>query len=409
MTPRSLVLAERLERLVRGGKDLTGETSLDRVLQRVADLCLDVAGARFAAVGLLAPDRRSLETFVTAGLSSEARALIGPVPKGKGLLGTVIHEGRPMRLDRISDHPESAGFPPNHPPMESFLGVPVPGTHGILGNLYVTEKTTGGHFTEEDEHLMVLLAGMAASAVENARHHEESARLLTEVQGLLRSRERFFAMVNHELRNALAGVYGWAEMLVRRKDPSTVPKAAFEVLESAETAVALINDLLDLSRLDEDRLKPVLQDVDCGVVLRRAVTRVTPAASAKQVQVEICHGDEIRACRTDAHRVEQILVNLLTNAIRHTPPHSTVQVTLGESGSELLVSVLDQGSGIAADNLERVFDVYYTKPGEEGRGMGLGLPLSRRLARLLGGDLVAGNQSSGGAAFTLRLPLLYSS
>ena len=405
MPSRASILAERLERLVSGGKELTSESSLEGVLQRVAALCLDVVDARFAAVGLLSPDRRTIQTFVTAGMSRETRALIGPIPRGKGILGLVIREARPIRLDRIADHPEAVGFPPNHPPMGSFLGVPLIGRDGVLGDLYMTEKADGGTFSEEDEHLMVLLAGMAATAVENARHHEESARLITEVQTLLRSRERFFAMVNHELRNAIAGVYGWAEMLVRRKDPATVPKAAFEVLESAETAVALINDLLDLSRLDEDRLKPVLKEVDCSVMLRRAVSRVTPAAQGKYVRVEVIHGVEVGACRTDAHRVEQILVNLLTNAIRHTPPATAVEVDVKVEPGQLVVRVSDQGGGVAADHLEEVFDVYHTKAGEEGRGVGLGLPLSRRLARLLGGDLSAGNRPEGGALFTLRLPL----
>ena len=405
MASQLSILPERLERLVSGGKELTAESSLEGVLQGVASLCLDVVDARFAAVGLLAMDGRSIETFVTAGMSHESRQLIGTLPQGKGILGMVIREGRPIRLDRIADHPESVGFPPNHPPMGSFLGVPLIGRDGVLGNLYMTEKAGGGPFSEEDTHLMVLLAGMAATAVENARHHEESARLITEVQTLLRSRERFFAMVNHELRNAIAGVYGWAEMLVRRKDPATVPKAAFEVLESAETAVALINDLLDLSRLDEDRLKPVLKDVDCNVVLRRAVSRVTPAAQGKDLRVDIIHEIEVNACRTDAHRVEQILVNLLTNAIRHTPAGTAVEVEVRNEPGQLVVSVGDQGGGIASDNLETVFDVYHTKAGEEGRGVGLGLPLSRRLARLLGGDLSAGNRPAGGALFTLRLPL----
>ena len=111
----------------------------------------------------------------------------------------------------------------------------------------------------------MLLAAITAAAVENARLHEESARLLEEVQELHRTRERFFAMVNHELRNALAAVYGWAEMLVRKKDPATVPRAAFEVLDSAQQAIGLINDLLDLSRLDEDRLKPVIRSVEPGL------------------------------------------------------------------------------------------------------------------------------------------------
>ena len=155
------------------------------------------------------------------------------------------------------------------------------GRRGVFGNLYLTEKVGGALFTEEDEYLAVLLANSVAAVVENARHHEESARLLEEVHQLHRARERFFAMVNHELRNALAAVYGWSEMLVRKKDPSTVPQAAFEVLDSAQQAIGLINDLLDLSRLDEDRLKPVIRPIEPGSVAKRAAGRVTPAAQAR--------------------------------------------------------------------------------------------------------------------------------
>jgi len=398
-------LAERLEQLVRGAHQLTGEASLKGVLQRVADLALEVVDARYAAIGLLAPDHRSLDTFITAGMAPEEIAVLGPIPRGHGVLGTVIREARPLRLPDLTAHPDAAGFPPRHPHMRSFLGVPVRGRHGVLGNLYLTEKVGATEFTEEDEHLCLLLAGVAASAVENAQHHEESARLLADVQSLLRSRERFFATVNHELRNSLAAVYGWAEMLVRKKDPTTVPRAAFEVVEAAESAVALINDLLDLSRLDEDRLRPVMQEVDCHVVLRRAEGKVTPAAVAKGVTLQLSHAEPIPACRTDAHRVEQILVNLLGNAIRHTPPDSTVGLSVSKGGGCLQVTVTDEGPGIPEAHREHVFDVYYTKVGEEEHGVGLGLPLSRRLARLLGGDLTATDRPEGGAAFTLLLPL----
>ena len=160
--------------------------------------------------------------------------------------------------------------------MRSFLGVPIFGRRGVFGSLYLTEKTGGEEFTEEDEDIAILLAAKTAAAVENARHHEESARLLEEVQQLHRTRERFFAMVNHELRNALAAVYGWSEMLVRKKDPATVPRAAFEVLDSAQYAVALINDLLDLSRLDEDRLKPVIRAVEPLSMANRAIAPRDP-------------------------------------------------------------------------------------------------------------------------------------
>ncbi|HUL71346.1 MAG TPA: GAF domain-containing protein, partial [Gemmatimonadales bacterium] len=257
------LLAERLERLVTAGPELTTEPSLVGVLQRAADIAREVLQGSYAAVGMLAADGRTLDSFTTSGLTPEQHARIGPPPKGHGILALVIREGRIVRLPDLARHAESVGVPANHPPMHSFLGVPILGRHGILGDLYVTEKIGGPEFTEEDEHLAILLAAKTAAAIENARLHEDSARLLEEVQQLQRSRERFFAMVNHELRNSLAAVYGWAEMLVRKKDPSTVPRAAFEVLESAEQAMGLISDLLDLSRLDEDRLKPDIKEIDC--------------------------------------------------------------------------------------------------------------------------------------------------
>ena len=138
----------------------------------------------------------------------------------------------------------AAGIGPGHelpvprlPEVQSRLAVPALALGSLVGVL-VVESTTAAAFTEDDEHIARLLAAQAGAAVENARLHEESARLLEEVQQLQRSRERFFAMVNHELRNALAGVFGWAEMLVRKKDPATVPKSAFEVLDSADQAIA---------------------------------------------------------------------------------------------------------------------------------------------------------------------------
>ncbi|HEX9893969.1 MAG TPA: GAF domain-containing sensor histidine kinase [Gemmatimonadales bacterium] len=399
------LLAERLEHLVMGGNALIAEPNLDLLLPRIADLARSVVQARFAAIGLLAPDLRTLEFFVTSGLDDQVAARIGHRPQGHGILGLVIREARPIRLPDLASHPDSAGFPTGHPPMRSFLGVPVIGQHGVVGNLYLTEKLGVAEFSDEDEYLAVLLAGMAGSALENARHHEESARLLAEVQELMRSRERFFATVNHELRNSLAAVLGWAEMLVRRKDPAGVPKAAFEVLESAETAVSLINDLLDLSRLDEDRLKPVFSTVDCRLMLDRAGARVTPAANARGIRIVISQQGEVPVCLTDPHRVEQILVNILGNAVTHSPEGNAISVTVRGTPERVVVRVYDNGPGIPEENLQRIFDLYFTKGGQDGSGVGLGLPLARRLARLLGGELSATNRPEGGAVFVLELPV----
>jgi signal transduction histidine kinase len=405
MTDQHTSLLDRLERLVGGSTELAFELSLSGVLQRVADLAAELTGAKYAAIGLLGPDGRTLESFVTHGVTPEQRARMGDPPRGHGVLGVVIRKGEVLRLPDLTRHPDSAGFPPGHPPMHSFLGVPVVGRRGLLGDLYVTEKEGGEPFSDEDEHIAVLLAVRTAAAVENARLHEESARLIEEVQQLHRSRERFFAMVNHELRNALAATYGWAEMLIRKKDPSTVPRAAFEVMDSAEQAIALINDLLDLSRLDEDRLKPVFQDVSGELVGKQALSRVTPSANGRGIDLVLQAAENLPACHTDARRVEQILINLLTNAIRHSPEGSEVSLSVTRDVGNLVFTVRDHGPGVPPDDVERIFDIYVTKAGEEREGTGLGLPLSRRLAQLMGGELFAVSHDGGGGEFVLQLPV----
>jgi signal transduction histidine kinase len=395
---------ERLKTLVEVGLLLTSELSLDGVLQHLAEHSARLIGARFAAIGVLDPTGKELEAFHTSGISESERERIGPLPRGHGILGVLIRNPRLLRLPDLSRHPDSYGFPPHHPEMKSFLGAPIIGRRGIFGNIYLTEKLNAEEFTEEDEGLLVLLAAQAASAVDNARLHEEGARLLEEVQTLQRSRERFFATVNHELRNALAATYGWAEMLVRKKDPATVPRAAYEVLDSAGQAVALINDLLDLSRLDEDRLKPVFRALDPAVLVRRIVSRVLPAAETKQVNLRSIVPPALPDIPTDAQRVEQILMNLLANAIRHSPDGGTVVVEVQYDEQNVVIIVGNEGPGIAPEDVERIFDIYVTNAGEEARGTGLGLPLSRRLARLLGGELRAIAAETAGR-FELQLPL----
>jgi signal transduction histidine kinase len=393
----------RLERLVEAGTLLVSELSLEGVLEQTVQIAASVIGARYAAIGVLAPDGRTIEKFHTHGMSEAERAAIGPPPSGHGILGLVIRQGRVIRLPDLKRHPDSYGFPPHHPPMHSFLGAPITGRRGTFGNLYLTEKIGATAFTHEDEHIAVLLAAQTAAAVENARLHEESARLLEEVQNLHRGRERFFAMVNHELRNALAATFGWAEMLVRKKDPATVPRAAYEVLDSADQAVKLINDLLDLSRLDEDRLRPVIRPVDPLMVTRRALGRLVPAAEARQVKLETRPTAGLPTCNTDASRLEQILVNLVGNGIRHASVRGTVAVTLSAANGRTVFTVENDGPGIDPADAERIFDIYVTKVDDETRSFGLGLPLSRRLARLLGGELYAVVRPTGGC-FVLELP-----
>jgi signal transduction histidine kinase len=403
--PQLITISEdRLKTLIEIGLLLTSELSLDGLLQRLAEHSAGLLGARYAAIGVLNRDGTGLAAFYTHGIDDPTRARIGNLPQGHGILGFLIREPKVVRLPDLGRHPSSYGFPANHPRMKSFLGAPIVGRRGVFGNIYLTEKIDAAEFTDEDEGLIVLLAAQAAAAVDNARLHEDSARLLEEVQTLHRSRERFFAMVNHELRNALAATYGWAEMLTRKKDPATVPRAAYEVLEAAGQAIALISDLLDLSRLDEDRLRPVIQAVDPVAMVRRTVARLTPMAEAKRISQVVEAKGTLPIIKTDSNRVEQILVNLLSNGIRHSPEGGKVRIEIQEVAERIRFEVRNDGPAIPESELEQIFDIYVTKAGEESRGSGLGLPLSRRLARLLGGELRALAGSGEGACFVLELP-----
>jgi signal transduction histidine kinase len=173
---------------------------------------------------------------------------------------------------------------------------------------------------------------------------------------------------------------------------------------SAQQAISLINDLLDLSRLDEDRLRPNIRVVEPLAIAARAVRRVTPAADLKSVTLEVVADAGLPNCETDANRVEQILINLLSNAIKYAPERSSVRMGVDVRGARVVFQIEDEGPGVPAGEVEQIFDIYVTKAGEESRGLGLGLPLSRRLARLLGGELHAVTRSTSGGCFVLEVP-----
>jgi two-component system, NarL family, sensor histidine kinase DevS len=159
----------RLRRLIDAGRSLIAELDIDAVLQRLLDVAREVTGARYAAVGVLDDRRRELERFITAGIDPDTHQAIGDLPRGRGILGLLIEEPRPLRLEHIGDHPRSYGFPVAHPAMETFLGVPVTIREEVWGNLYLTEKDDGTPFSDADEESAVILAGWAAIAIENAR------------------------------------------------------------------------------------------------------------------------------------------------------------------------------------------------------------------------------------------------
>jgi len=179
----------RMEGVIDAGMTLAAELELDDLLQRLVEAARQVLGARYAALGVLNAERTALADFITAGVSDEQRAVMGPLPRGHGILGALIRDARPLRLDRMADDARAVGTPPGHPPMESFLGVPVGRGGEVFGNLYLTDKV-GGVFSAEDEALARLFAAQAAIAIENARRYRverERVRELERMQDITRA------------------------------------------------------------------------------------------------------------------------------------------------------------------------------------------------------------------------------
>ena len=174
---------DRLRVLVDAGIALSSELSLDALLQQLVDTAAKITGARYGALGVIDRTGAALESFVTSGIDDDTRAAIGELPKGRGILGVLIREATPLRLSNLADDPRSVGFPPHHPPMRSFLGVPILLRGESYGNLYLTEKD-GGEFTDEDEEIIRLLAAQAAVAIENTRLYETSTRWLRHLESL---------------------------------------------------------------------------------------------------------------------------------------------------------------------------------------------------------------------------------
>jgi signal transduction histidine kinase len=184
---------QTLRRLLEVGRSLVSELDPDAVLERIVEEARVATAARYAALGVLNEQRTELARFITAGLDERGRAAVGALPRGRGLLGLLIARPVAVRVDDVQSHPESYGFPAGHPVMHSFLGVPITIRGKIWGNLYLTDKRGGGQFSQDDEEVAVILADLAATAIENARlyHRSEERREQLEraVMGLEAARD----------------------------------------------------------------------------------------------------------------------------------------------------------------------------------------------------------------------------
>src|SRR6478735_2357898 len=232
---------------------VTSGLDLDNTLRTIVHAAIDLVDARYGALGVLAPTE-GLSEFVYAGIDEETRERIGDLPRGRGVLGFLITDPKPVRLVDLSRHPVSVGFPPHHPPMKTFLGVPIQIRDEVFGNLYLTEKANDAQFTEDDEVLLRALAAAAGIAIENARLYEES-----------RARQAWLEATREIATELLAGS-DTAEVLQVIADDALA-------LTAADSAFLAVPDDPDIP---SDEITELVVTASAGTVSDRIIGRTIP-------------------------------------------------------------------------------------------------------------------------------------
>jgi signal transduction histidine kinase len=329
---------DRRDRLIEAGMILASELSLDAVLQRIIELAVEITDARYGALGVIGPGG-DLHEFITTGITPEEREAIGAPPHGRGILGALIEEGKPLRLPDISADPRSVGFPPNHPKMRSFLGAPIVVRGELFGDIYLTEKRGGPEFGERDERDVLVLAAQAGVAIENARLYNEVNRL-----AVLEDRERIAKELHDGVIQALfavgMGLQGAALMSQEE-----------ELATRIEGAVGDIDRVIRDLRNYIFGLRPgILADRQLDEALRHLGEEFQQKTGViTVVDVDPTVASELTSAAAD---ILQLTREALSNVGRHAQA-TTCRVSLYRSGDRLMLEVDDDGQGFDADTSRR--------------------------------------------------------
>ena len=338
---------KRLRALVEAGVALTSELSLSAVLQRLVEIAAELTGARYAALGVIDPSGTALEQFVTTGISPEERTAIGELPHGRGILGVLINEARPLRLADLAAHERSVGFPPNHPPMHTFLGVPVLLRGVAYGNLYLTEKEGGAEFTEEDQELVTLLASQAAVAIENARLYESATRWLRQLESL------------NEVGNALLSEIELTPLL------ALIARRLRELASASLVMIGLpqANGDIRIAAADGERGEQMIGTTVSGtssksarILERRRSERVDSLVDDHEVEVEVARRMGGRAALYVPLMLREQAIGVITviDKTGADPRFSDDDLRLAEAFAGRASAAVDLSGRVARDAMRRV-------------------------------------------------------
>jgi len=396
---------ERLEIINSMVGSISEDLNLNNILQKVTDSTTELTGAEFGAFFYNQTDEKgqSFGLYALSGAPREAFENFS-MPRNTELFHSTFSGEGVVRIDdiikdpRFGNNPPYYGMPEGHLPVVSYLAVPVISRSGeIIGGLFFGHSEAG-KFTPDHEQLVVSIAAQAAIGLDNAK-------LYAEVKALNDKKDEFIGLASHELKTPLTSIYAYLQILEKLMTADKSKLFIQKALHQMKKLNVLVGDLLDISKIEAGKLQLNMAEFDLKQLTEETIELVSHTNEKYRISLETA--TESCVVYSDSQRIEQVLINLLTNAIKYSPGADEVRVSLACTENEVKVGVQDFGQGIPADKLQHVFTRFYRveNSGFNVSGLGIGLYLSNEIVNRLGGRIWAESEVGTGSTFWFALPL----
>ena len=384
---------------------ISEELDLDKIIQKVTDATTELTGAKFGAFfyNTINAKGESFMLYTLSGAPKEAFEKFG-MPRNTAVFNATFSGQGVIRSDDITKDPRYGknapyhGMPEGHLPVVSYLAVPVISRGGtVIGGLFFGHPDPG-KFTKEHESLVSSIAAQAAIGIDNAKLYEE-AKVLND------KKDEFIGLASHELKTPLTSVSAYLQILHRIETNETSKKFVNKTIHQVKKLISLVNDLLDVSKIEAGKMQLATEEFEIEAVVVDAIELIQQSNIDYQIILESkVHGLKING---DPHRIEQVLINLLTNAIKYSPKANKVEVFLSNTKDEVTIGVKDYGLGIAADKLTQIFSRFFRIEGNDPgiSGLGIGLYLTRQIIDRHNGKIWIESEPGKGSTFWVTLPI----
>jgi PAS domain S-box-containing protein len=394
---------QQLEWLNSTGKAIAGEMDVENILQKVTDATTKLSGAAFGAFFYNKLDAKG-ETYMLYALSGAPREAFDKfgMPRNTEVFKMTFNGEGVLRSDNITKDPRygknapHSGMPAGHLPVVSYMAIPVVLPSGIvIGGLFFGHPKEGV-FREEHETLVTTIASQAATALEKAKLYEEVKLLNTK-------KDEFFGFASHELKTPLTTISGYLQLT--EKEPSLAISLLPKIRKQVNRLTAIISDFLDVSKVQAGKLGFNFTKTSLSGVIKESVETVKQLSDKHTISYEIPKEDI--TVMADSQKLSQVLINVLTNAIKYSPAHSSVSLIAIRLADEIKISIQDNGIGIAARDMDKIFSRFYRVPGSSAKieGMGIGLYISKEIIEGHHGRIWAESEGGKGSTFHIEFPI----